>query len=501
WPLFVVLLLQAGLSLSLLARPVVLDEATYIDAGRAEVAHWLHGTRMVPYEKIFSGAPVIYPPLSNAAASVGGLFATRLLSLCLMLGATALLYATARLLLSARAAILAAALFATTSSALYVGVLATYDALALTLLAAAAWFAVRSAEADGRRRLYLLAAMCVLLVAANATKYASALWDPVVIAMAMLADARRRSWGKALVTAIASAVGTLVLLAIAALVAGPSYVDGLLFSTVARTANNGTPALTILESAGRWIGLVAVLAVVGAIALTRTPGDRPLKIMAWILAAAVFLAPAEQARIGVAVSLFKHVGFGAWFAAIPAGYGISVALAALSGSRSDISARTKAISAVMAAVFAAAIAVGIYEAQETNSVPAPYPATVVADLKPILHGSSGPWLADTPNAIIYYTHTSPLRWRSTFGFAYTDPATHSRLHGIAAYVAAIRHGYFSDVILRANRKGKSIDQALLAILRHSQSYHLTIFHPGRGPAGRHASQDVLVWQRLPRGTG
>ena len=48
-----------------------------------------------PFPAYFSGAPVIYPPLAALADSVGGLAGARLLSLVFMLGATALLWATA----------------------------------------------------------------------------------------------------------------------------------------------------------------------------------------------------------------------------------------------------------------------------------------------------------------------------------------------------------------------------------------------------------------------
>ena len=497
WPLLVVLLLQAGLSLSLLSRPVVLDETTYIDAGQAEVVHWVHGSRMLPYSQIFSGAPVIYPPLSSTAASVGGLVTTRLLSLCFMLAATALLYFTARELLGTKASIIAALLFATTAAVQYLGALATFDALALMLLAAAAWSAVRSAEAAGRRRLILLGVMCGLLAAANATKYASALWDPVVLAMAALADARRRNWRKGLETGLVSAVGTLALLSIALLAGGHSYWSGILFSTLDRTANNGIPAFTILESAGRWVGLVAILAVVGAIELTRSAREWPMKAMGWVLAAAVFLAPAEQARIGVAMSLFKHVGFGAWFAAIPASYGVLTALSVLSAHTAATPRWAKFISGLVAAIFVAAAAIGIYEANETHSARAPYPTSVMPRLQRILR-NSGPWLADTPNVIIYFTHTSPLRWRSTYSLTYTDPATSRKLYGIAAYIDAIRHDYFSDVILRANRARAPIDQAVLTALHHNRNYNLTVFGADRGSVGNRPPQIVLIWRRTPK---
>ena len=104
WPLLVVLAVQAALSLRLVGADTAFqDEALYLWAGHLEWARLLHGTPIPPFPSYFSGAPVIYPPLAALADSVGGLAAARILSLVFMLGATALLWATARLLSGRRA--------------------------------------------------------------------------------------------------------------------------------------------------------------------------------------------------------------------------------------------------------------------------------------------------------------------------------------------------------------------------------------------------------------
>ena len=82
-----------------------------------------------PFAAYFSGAPVVYPPIGALADSVGGLTGARVLSLLFMLGATALLWGTARRLFGRRAAFFAAALFAVSGPALHLGAFATYDAL------------------------------------------------------------------------------------------------------------------------------------------------------------------------------------------------------------------------------------------------------------------------------------------------------------------------------------------------------------------------------------
>src|SRR5579872_6107896 len=82
WPLLVVLVVQAALSLRLVGADTAFqDEALYLWAGHLEWARLLHGTPIPPFPSYFSGAPVIYPPLAALADSAGGLAAARILSL------------------------------------------------------------------------------------------------------------------------------------------------------------------------------------------------------------------------------------------------------------------------------------------------------------------------------------------------------------------------------------------------------------------------------------
>ena len=130
------LLVQAALSARLLwSNTAFQDEALYLRAGHLEWARWLHDAPIPNFPAYFSGAPVLYPPLGALADSVGGLAAARILSLCFMLGVTALLWGTAARLYGQRAALLSTALFATLAGTQFLGAFATYDAMALFLLA------------------------------------------------------------------------------------------------------------------------------------------------------------------------------------------------------------------------------------------------------------------------------------------------------------------------------------------------------------------------------
>jgi 4-amino-4-deoxy-L-arabinose transferase-like glycosyltransferase len=478
----------------MIGRPVVIDEMTYIVAGRAEIAHWLHGQPILPYAHAFSGAPVIYPVLAAVAANLGGLVAARLLSLAFIVAATALLWSATRKLFGVWAALAAGVLFASTAAALYISTLATFDAMSLMLLAAAARCAVAVADGeDDQPRSAPILGVVVLLAAANATKYPSALWDPVVVAIAALAGVgwtRRTRW----TVAAATAVATVALLVVGVLIGGRSYWQGIRFSTLDRVADNGHSPATILGSAAAWVGIVAVLAIIGAVALTGSGSSRSDKALGWVLVAAVFLAPLNQARIGVIVSLFKHVGFGAWFAAIPAGYGVSRVAAALAarrqrGDRAPALVLPGLAAAGVAILLTVSVVTGIYQARQRFNVPPPYSAAAVARIQRLQRQANGLTLADTPGELTYYTRTSPETWVNTFNIRYTNPATHKTLYGSAGYAAAIRHHVFVLIILRAALAHDHLDRVIRGVLAHDHSYHLAAVIP-HGSDGK----AVLIWR-------
>ena len=78
-------------------------------------------------------------------------------------GLPSLLWATASRLYGQRAALLAAGLFATLAGTQFLGAFATYDAMALFLLALAAWLGVRSVDCQSSARIALLITSGVVL--------------------------------------------------------------------------------------------------------------------------------------------------------------------------------------------------------------------------------------------------------------------------------------------------------------------------------------------------
>ena len=410
------LAVQAVLSLRLVwSTTAFQDEALYLRAGHLEWAHWLHQAPIPAFPAYFSGAPVLYPPLAAAADSLGGLAAARLLSLCLMLGVTGLLWATTARLYGRRAALLASGLFATLAGTQFLGAFATFDAMALFLLALAAWLAVRAAVTTGfPSRAALLAAAGLALAAANTVTYPTVLFTPVVLAVAALAS-WRESPGRAWLTALVTAGGSWLALAGAAVAAGGrAYWRGVTASTLAR-APGDVPVTTVLRSAYVWTSLILVLAVLGAALALAGRGESRGKALPAVLAAAALLAPAGQALLHTTVSLHKHVVPGAWFAAIAAGY----AMARL--SRVDPG---HGWAAVMALPIAAATLFGSMGQAAALFRAWPDSAAAVAVLRSAVRAHPGQYLAEDYDVEAYYLRDQVPwpRWSDTWFFRYRQGA-------------------------------------------------------------------------------
>ena len=423
WPLLSVLAVQTALSASMVrARTAFGDEALYLNAGHIEWSHWLHGTQIPAYQTWFSGAPVSYPPIGAMADSLGGLTAARLLSLVFMLGVTSFAWCTAtRLLADKRAAFFAAAVFAALAPTMHLGSYATYDAPALLLLAAATWCA---AGARGRQHPARWAvAAGILLALANATKYATALYDPMVLCVTFLSswpDAGRQA---ALRRAALLAGTAAALLAVLLALGGSSYLTGIRVTTTGRA--HGTDAASLVfADAWSWTAVVLVPAVV-AVAVCAARRRWPQALLLAVLALSALLAPADQARIQTTTSLDKHVDFGAWFAAIAAGY----LLSALS--------RRRVVLAVSLAALIPVTSAGT--AQARDMIDWPNVTGLVNVVRPLTaHG--GHFLVEPTDVLQYYLPgTSWQQWSDT------------QDNSPEYYQQAIARHYFSLVILSLNQ--------------------------------------------------
>lgn len=470
WPLVVILAVQILLSLRLVrADTAFQDEAAYLWAGHMELAHWLHGASIPPFPSYFSGAPVIYPPIAALADNLGGLTAARILSLIFMLGATTLLWSTSSRLFGQRAAFFATALFAILGPTVHLGAFATYDALSVFLIALATWLVVRAGDRQDATGWMIAAG--VVLALANATAYSSILFDVIVILLALLLALPALGRRLAVTRALTILIIVVVLLMAGALIGGSSYIRGFDATTFARVAG-GASALTVVGDAWAWTGFVVVAALFGvAVSWMNREGTARTLLLA-VMAVAALLGPLEQAQLHTAASLNKHVGLGAWFAAIAAGYAVDKLIAAVPAGS------TRAVTCG-ACVVALALPIALGAEQSRNfSTSWPDSTSFVAIFGPIVQHNSGPLLVEDPSVAEYYLHaTEWTRWSSTRNIVKASGVSTGG-PGAAGIVGAgnagtfgtyIEHAYFSIVALNFIDT-TSLDQTITSDLKLNRHY-------------------------------
>ena len=470
-PLLAVLVVQTLLSVRLLgADTAFIDEAAYLWAGHLEWAHWLHDVAIPPFSAYFSGAPVMYPPLGALADSVGGLTGARLLSLVFMLGATVLLWDVTSRLFGRQAGFFAAALFAVAGPSLHLGTFATYDALSLFLLALAAWLVAGASdqhEAAGR-----MAAAGAVLALANATAYSSALFDPVIVALALVTALP--SGGRLAARRCGSLVTVLVALLIAgALLGGNSYWQGITQTTLSRAAGAASP-LRVLQDALSWTGVIIVLALCGVIASWLSHRRSAQTWLLAVLTVAALLGPLEQAHLHTLDALNKHVGLGAWFAAIAAGYAVDKFINAAPAGQP----RTLTCAACVIGL-AFPLSLGATQSRQFATSWADS-ATFTAILGPLASHGSGHLLVEDPSIAEYYLPAGSQwqRWSSTRnivlpGGTNTGGPTHGGVVGAGdtnAFDRYIAQGYFSYIALNF-ADTTALDHHIANEVHKSSLYH------------------------------
>ncbi len=436
--LLCILVVQAALALRLVwSNTAFMDEALYLWAGHMEIAHLLNGSTIPAFSTYFSGAPVIYPVVGAIADAYGGLVLTRLLSMAFMLASTALLYAATGRLFGRKAALAAASVFAVLGPVQVLGAFATFDSMSIFLLALSSWLVIR---AQGPLSEPFLLAAGLVMALADAAKYASVLWDPVIIILAAL-TASHASLLRSALRGVRLIGYTLGALAIAAFqLGGHAYVRGILFTTLLRRAG-GTPAstLTVFESSFNWVGIVFVLAVIG-LGISFSEGIRT-RLLCSTLLVAILLAPAEQARIHILTSLHKHVVFGVWFAAMVAGYALGRATEVNKAQGWRVVAAAVGISAFL----------GIPQA---NAIYRQWPSSseMISDIAPVLAKTHCPCLVTENNVVNYYLlrQTISDKFIGAFSFYYWDGPESRVLHGLPAYTKAIASHYFRVVEVDPN---------------------------------------------------
>jgi len=320
-PVLAVLVAQAVYTIRLIPLGFASDdEARYIIVGHQLINELFHGGGSPFYDTYFSGAPVIYSPLAAVADSLGGIVEVQMASTVFMLTATLLLYLTVKRLFGYWPGVLSAGLFAGLGPTQVVGRNAIYDAMAFMLTGAAAYCAARTDE-GGDRRLLLVP---VVLLFANATKYMTVVFDPVVIGIAATRETMVREMVR---RAIALAMMTVALLGVAVFIAGDAYLKGIEFTTLARQAGANvllaaepTNASGIVAETWDWIGITIALAVLAVIVAVISRAGAPDVCVLVLCLFASLVVTIEALHLHTSESMHRHDDVAAWFGSIAGGY-------------------------------------------------------------------------------------------------------------------------------------------------------------------------------------
>ena len=458
--LLAILCLQAVLSLRM-HNTAFEDESLYLYSGHMELEHLLHGSALYGgFASYFSGSPVLYPVVAAALDQVGGLAAARALSLVEMLATTALLYSMTRRLFNERIGLCAAGFFAVTESAIFLGNFATFDATCLSLLACAAWIMVRTA--GSRWPVFLLAAPLAAL--AVAVKYAGLLFVPTIAVLPALAGWPERG-RRVLWYPLGFSVAVAALLLAALRLGGHAYIAAIQSTSTSR-AQGTTPVSTILRESAEWGGVLFVLAVIGTIAYVwrvRTEPDEKIApaggrfrraALGVVLTGTALLAPAYQAHLHTDISFLKHIGFGLFFAAPMAGFG----LARIMG---DYFRRPQFGIAAwsMALVLGMVQSNYLYHAWPSSDA---FVSAFSKYLKP-----HAVYLVEVPEVPMYYLEGRPDAQPKQFTSTYSIPP----LTTAKDFAAVVKTGEF-QVICYTGLVTPANDQALAKALAASHSYYL-----------------------------
>lgn len=452
WPLLPILLVQGVFAWRLLVtNTAFLDEATYMWSGRLVADHLLHGKSVPEFQTFFSGAPVIYPVLAAVASKLGALTAARTLSLVCMLLATSAVFLTGRRLHGAMTGFFAAALFAALGPTLHLSSYATFDAMALSMLAWSTYFVIRFAYGDSRNALLYGA---ILMVLADCTKYACLLWNPVIILLAattgpgFAAWRCSRSWNLQRFAMVST-----TLLALAFVIGRQPYFTGFDHTTLQRAAA-GTSTGTIVSHVVQWVGPLLALGVLGLLLalwqLRRGTLSKPQVATIAVLLVGGVLAPANQLRIHTLLSLEKHADIGATFAAVPAGYLLARLVRALGGSRVSRAGRVRYAVATVFVMVVSLIPLNVIGVRSGTELHNTWPNStpLISALKPLVQKGNANYLVEDYDVPAYYLPSiNYWQWHDTVSGSWYDTATRTTLTGAAALKAEIVAHHYQVIVL------------------------------------------------------
>jgi len=489
-PLLGVLALQGSVALLTLHNTAFQDEALYLYAGRQIVRYWMGGPAPLEnYAFYFSGYPDVYPVIGGMLDMVGGLELARGFSLACMMGVNTIVYFGTRRYFQAPAAIFSSATYACLGTVLFVGRLATFDALCLFLIALAT--AIAYLASSGHRP-WLAFALGPLIVLAILAKYAAMLFALPVLFILIASSMSFLGWRRMLPRLAMALVMLVVSLAVAYYLMDKSALHAIVGSTTNRTALvvKSRPELFfhILQMGG-----VAYAAEGMGLVLVFLHHQR-LRLLAVVLFASSCLMPAYHIYKQEAVSIDKHIAYSLFFAMPLAGYALTWLAGNMQRTFSEAFADSNRQSWLVGLAFV--LIVFCLGMQQSQAIYAQWADT--SNLSYVLHtqlrDGSGRYLIEDIEVARYDAKdvSEPWQWNGVQYFYYVT-ADHRELLGDPALTQAIQDRYFALVELSFNaypaeaqfvaqQMAESRNYDLIAKIQFQNSFGIGYFYLWRSAA-------------------
>lgn len=466
-PLLGVLVLQSILSLTL-QNTAFQDEALYLYAGREIVSHFFGGPPPEPYATYFSGSPYIYPVVAGALDMFSGLEAARLLSLFFMLLATTTIYLVTNLLYNRDSGVLASALFGAQASVLFIGHFATYDAMCVAMLALGCLVALRAGAAPTPWPSLLVGA---ILLVTFATKHASLLFAPSLLAVLGWQTLQHRGWRQGLFRATLAVTVLLVGMKLIFIVS-PDTAVGFQQITLQRPFVTDSSRLFLARSSMGLSGGLVALGIAGFLL-----GGRRRFMLSTVLLGSALLVPVYHIYKADVQSMYKHIAFGLVFAAPLAGYGFAHL--------------GRGLRMVRTLIFLMILGSGVIQSRHIYENDWPNYSALIPELgRQVRPGTRV--FAEQSWVARYYLQddAADVEWIGPYGFDYKD-SSGRRLLGVEAYRAAVADGYF-DVVELDFLYRPDVAAIMEDALQRSNCYELVAEVPFRvhWAQGRHR-----IWRR------
>ena len=229
----------------------------------------------------------------------------------------------------------------------------------------------------------------------------------------------------------------------------------------------------MLADAWSWTGVIIVLALGGVIASWTSRRNPARTWLLAVLTAAALLGPLEQAHLHTLAALNKHVGLGAWFAAIAAGYAVDRFITAAPAGQPRTLTST-------ACVIALALPLSLGATQSLAFATSwPNSASFIAILRPLASHGTGHLLVEDPSVAEYYLNAGHdwQRWSSTRNIVLPDGSntggpTRGGVVGAgdpAAFDRYIAQHYFSLIALNF-ADTTALDHRIATQVHNSPSY-------------------------------